>query len=101
MNIEKWGLVLGSALNGYQAPELQTFKIIGKVYGHEHFEDGTFVTTSAILKIEEGIAFTASGSKYKLGKVHPEYLLLYPNALDLLNGVKSNHWINSMDFAGK
>lgn len=39
--------------------------IIGVVYGHPHFEDGTLINTSKVLNIENGIAETLN-SLYKV-----------------------------------
>ena len=101
MRLEKWGIIYGSMLNGYQAPELQTYKISGIVYGHSYFEDGTLIATSSIMKIKDGVAFTRTGSQYKLGKVDAEYLELYPDAEKLLVGTQSNLGMRLLDIVDK
>ena len=44
-------------------------KITGNIMGHPKYKDGTVVTTSVVVKFEDGYAITQSGSKYKLGKI--------------------------------
>lgn len=47
--------------------------LIGDVYGREGWTDGLRLKTSAVVSVEEGIVTTLSGSKYKLGKMNPDY----------------------------
>lgn len=49
--------------------------IIGNIYGNPGWEPGTFLRTACILKIENGIATTTGGKKYRLGKMHPDYAM--------------------------
>lgn len=76
--LEKWGLIRSNGC--YDAPELQTFHLLGKVYNHPFFEDGATVKTSAVVKCKNGKVITESGSEYKLGKADPDYEKFYPNA---------------------
>lgn len=77
MPIQNWSLVFS---NPYNAPEIQTPSLHGKVFGHPKFEDGSNVTTSAVVGItEDGKIKTYSGSEYELGEVDPKYEELFPN----------------------
>lgn len=49
------------------------YSLGGMVFGRKGFEDGSKVMTSPIVSIEDGRAFTESGSVYLLGKMHPDY----------------------------
>lgn len=84
MRIENWSVVFNNTGNPYTAPELITSSIMGKVYNHPKYEDGHGIITSRIEKVENGILTTHSGSQYKLGKINPLYLEIYPDALNML-----------------
>lgn len=49
--------------------------IMGNIYGKKGWQPGTFVKTACILKIENGIAQTIGGRKYRLGNMHPDYAM--------------------------
>ena len=49
--------------------------IMGNIYGKPGWKAGTFVKTACVLKIENGIAITNGGRKYRLGKMHPDYAM--------------------------
>lgn len=69
----------------FKAPEQQyAIFLVGKVFGHSRFPDGTKISTSMIRKIENDIVFTESGSQYNLGDVDPNYEKEYPNAKERL-----------------
>lgn len=61
--------------NGYQAPETLRTVLQGIVYNHPRKADGTYVTTSHVVKIDprERTAVTASGTHYQLGEPNPNY----------------------------
>ena len=84
MKLERWAVIQGE-VDPYQPPELAKRYISGMVYGNIEFPEGYFVRTSELLFVEDGHAFTKSGSIYKLGDVHPDYEKRYPNALERLN----------------
>ncbi|PPD55572.1 MAG: hypothetical protein CTY12_00925 [Methylotenera sp.] len=52
----------------------------GEVYGSSEFAEGTNVTTSELVGRCGELVVTRSGSHYELGKPHPEYEQLFPNA---------------------
>lgn len=85
MRLENWGIIQ-SPSNPYEAPEMRKMQVTGDVYDHPNpkWDDGHGITTSNVVKIENGIAYTRSGSEYELGEVDPEYLKMFPNALDIL-----------------
>ena len=83
MRLENWCLVHGE-INPYLPPEMQTHVISGNVFGNPKFPGGKLITTSTIIKVENGIAYTQSGSEYELGKVDEQYGVLYPDALKRL-----------------
>ena len=70
----------------YIPPEASKRYLQGNVYGHCRKEDGTFVRTSSIKKInsKDRMIITSSGSIYKLGEIDPEYEKLYPGAEKML-----------------
>ena len=74
IKIENWQMVAN--FDPYKAFEMQTAHLQGNVYGHEEFDDGTFVTTSKIidLDIQNGRASTGSGSEYLLGQPNLEWM---------------------------
>tara|TARA_Y100000296_G_scaffold28962_1_gene33778 strand:+ start:757 stop:1053 length:297 start_codon:yes stop_codon:yes gene_type:complete len=72
VGIENWSIVEGNKLNPYQAPELQTIKIHGEVYGHPDFEDGKEVTTSTVIK-REGRFINTRNTRYHLGYPSMDY----------------------------
>ena len=77
--LESWSVIAGE-VSPYTAPELIRPKLHGKVYGHPRFTDGDEVTTSPFLRAEGEVIITASGTRYELGEVDPQYEKTYPNA---------------------
>ena len=53
--------------NPYKAPEAVCEWFSGFAYGHPRFEDGTFVTTTAMVK-GKGHRIDTRNTSYKLGK---------------------------------
>ncbi len=53
--------------------EVTEYSLGGEGYGREGFIDGSKIQTSMIINVKDGVAQTASGSKYELGKMHPDY----------------------------
>jgi hypothetical protein len=70
--LENWS-VDASTGNGYLAPELRRPFLIGEIYGHPKFADGSMVRTSIIVSTTGRLVSTASGSVYELGNAHPDY----------------------------
>lgn len=83
IRLKNWSIF--SEGNEYLAPELRSFRLQGKVYGHPKFNDGDPVHTSKIVKItDKGThkeVVTQSGSAYQLRKedVDPECEKQFPN----------------------
>lgn len=75
---------------GFQAPELGAFCLQGNAYGHPRFNDGSFVCTSRIIKVEDKGKYkevtTRSGSSYHCYKedVDPKAEEQFPNYYDRL-----------------
>lgn len=82
MRIEGWSLI--GEFDLYQAPELQSVKLVGHVYGHPNHYDGKLVMTSKVTGIVDEDIITYSGSRYALGAIDPEYSKRYPNAKERL-----------------
>jgi hypothetical protein len=72
ISIENWAMVY-SMDNPYKAPELQERYLAGTVYGHPNFKDGSFITTSYVVDINDKEVTTASGSLYLLGTPSEDY----------------------------
>jgi len=72
MEIKNWWVSRGRLIT--EGRVITGFCVSGHVYGHPKFEDGTFITTSPIEKInvQDVSVETATGSIYKLGKPVPE-----------------------------
>ena len=64
--------------NEFQAPELAVSVLMGNVYGHPSFPDGSFIHSSQIVEIEDmgdhKDVLTRSGSRYSVfpEDVHPD-----------------------------
>ncbi len=82
MRIEGWSLI--GDFDPYQAPELQSVKLLGHVYGHPNHHDGKLIMTSNVTGIVDDDIITYSDSRYVLGAIDPEYSKLYPNAKERL-----------------
>ena len=82
MRIEGWSLI--GDFDPYQAPELQSVKLLGHVYGHPNHHDGKLIMTSNVTGIVDDDIIIYSGSRYVLGAIDPEYSKLYPNAKERL-----------------
>ena len=96
VKIKNWSVIIKTT-NPYQTPELGIQCLMGQVYGHPRFEDGTEVTTSSIAGVEGDLIVTKSGMKYKLDMVNPEYERLYPNAKDrLLQSLRGNNMLKQV-----
>ena len=62
--------------DGFTAPELLTKHLEGAVFRHpksNRHPDGKYITTSSICGCEGRVVTTASGTKYKLGRVNRKY----------------------------
>ena len=64
----------------YTPPELIPKHLHGNVEGHPNFFEGEEVTTSPIVKVQDGKIHTRSGSVYELGSIDPGYEKVFPNA---------------------
>lgn len=71
--LEEWS-VCNRPADPYQAPELWSTILSGKVYGHSRFPDGTHIDTSLIVKAEGRIVHTYSGTQYELGIPEQKYV---------------------------
>lgn len=91
IRIKNWSVFLEGEDNKYLAPELHSYRLQGRVYGHPKFNDGDPVYTSEIVKItDKGThkeVMTKSGSVYELYKedVNPECEKQFPNYYNRLN----------------
>lgn len=78
--------------------EVVSMNIIGNVYNAIHYNNGTFLKTACIEKIENGIATTTAGRKYRLGKMHPDYKMfvncINTNKPVLFNYVFGTDWLS-------
>jgi len=84
MRIEEWAVVHPTP-DPHAAPETQTQRLGGKVFGHPRFKDGHRVTTSSIRgKNISGEVVTKSGSSYELGEIDPGYEKAFPDAKNRL-----------------
>lgn len=72
MRLENWSIEF--AVRAVYSPPESGFPVLtGDVYGRDGFPDGDRVTTSRLMKIENGEAWTVSGSHYTLGKPAERY----------------------------
>lgn len=72
MKLENWSLIF---TDFYQAPELQRHRLQGDVYDDPTGrEDGKFIITSYVDKIENNVVTTSSGRSYLLGEPALDYV---------------------------
>lgn len=71
MILQNWAVRMSG--DGYTAPELSYRCLSGQVYDCPKHEDGAWIVSSRIVKIEGKTITTSTGSVYELGEVHPEY----------------------------
>jgi hypothetical protein len=74
IRLENWSVGAMPPKNAYEAPELHRWHLHGRTFGHPRYEDGVFVATSAIEKIDGSTITTESGSVYILGEPAKEYV---------------------------
>lgn len=76
VRLEKWAVVWLAATNEcYAPPESRELGLAGFATGHPEFDDGTFVTSSAIVHVSGRTIRTESGRVYELfGDPDPAYL---------------------------
>lgn len=80
IRIENWCIVSGKQ-SPYQAPELATSHLCGRVFNHHLFADGSIVTTSSIIGIDsDDRIITKSGHSYELGAIETQYESQFPDA---------------------
>jgi hypothetical protein len=72
--LEEWSIV-SIPSNPFQAPELWSKRLSGKVYDDDRFEEGSIVTTSRLveLNLKSGYALTKN-TRYELGSPSDEYI---------------------------
>ncbi len=71
--IENWFIAINQE-NPYIAPELCPKFIKGNIYNHEIVEDGTFIKTDVLEKVDlESKTATTKKDIYHLGKVEENY----------------------------
>lgn len=77
--------------NEFQAPELGVRVLMGNVYGHSHFIDGSYIHSSRIVGIEDmgdhKDVLTRSGSRYSVfpEDVHPDAEKTFPDYYNRLS----------------
>ena len=78
VTIENWSIVASNKLGPYQAPEMQQYALTGEAYGQPDFEDGKFITTSAIINsndLKHHAIVESHNTLYKLGEPSDSYIL--------------------------
>lgn len=60
--------------DGYTAPELRRMVLIGEVYGHPKYKDGSMIKTSVVITSEGRTIQTKSGTYYRLDEPSQMYL---------------------------
>lgn len=80
--IENWSLCFAND-SVYLAPELRVICVQGTSYNHPSIPDGDWIRTSGIVAYNESLDLftTETGSSYRLGKIDPQYEILFPDAL--------------------
>jgi hypothetical protein len=92
--VKNWALITEN--NPYRAPELNSVRLCGKVYGSKSFKDGSQIATSAVLRMieEQGIIVVETmNSKYIIskGEALKEHKDKMGNVWEkLLNSINSN-----------
>lgn len=87
IRIEQWAIIRNG--DQWTAPELITASLTGYVYGHPRHADGTFVHSSAISEIKDGVCKTQN-TVYELGCPSPEYAKAYPQVFDVTRCIASS-----------
>lgn len=71
MRLTNW-FAAGGLSQNHISPELRKYHLLGNVYGHPDFKDGTLIITSKIVKINDKgnckEVITENGSVYELHK---------------------------------
>jgi len=70
--LEEW--FLNWLRDTYDAPERMEKTLVGNVFGHPKFEDGSKIETSPIREIDGKRIHTQNGDVYLLGEIKPDYL---------------------------
>lgn len=73
VRLKNWCMT--SNQNGYMAPEFIRYQLVGEVYGHQRFDDGTQITTSSIIDITDC-------KTYKIVKTMNTEYVVYPNEVN-------------------
>lgn len=72
--LKNWSICSSEGLASFISPELSRYYLRGNVYNHPRFTDGTLVSTSFIIDMEDKenykMVTTYSGSKYILHKAN-------------------------------
>ena len=72
----------------FQAPELASFCLVGRVYGHANCYEGELVRTTALTHKrtvgDKTYAVTVSGTHYELGEPEAGYEKAYPGSKERL-----------------
>lgn len=83
--IENWAIV---STNPYQAPEVSSKKLSGKIYGDERFLDGSQIITSALVDVDiQNKTAKTQNTEYELGAVSEEYENYCKNNNIILGGI--------------
>lgn len=80
IQLEDWCVV---PVRPYAAPE-EGARLNGIAHNHPKFDDGDRITTSVVMDYdgETGVFTVASGKRYRLGEVSPDYEREFPDAAE-------------------
>lgn len=80
--IENWSTYQDNT-NEYLAPELRPVILQGNIYHDSRFNDGSFISTSRLIKIDIKNNFAKTNhTEYVLGEPDAEFKKLYPYRFD-------------------
>ena len=71
--IEDWSLTVAKEKDPYTAPEMSGRSLYGRVTGHPHHKEGSYVTTSTVLA-SFGSTVETHNTIYKLGEMSEGYM---------------------------
>lgn len=72
VKIHRWSLVCDDA---FKAPEINTQRLTGRVYGHPNFKNGCRITTTKVINLSlTDKKVTTRNTTYILGTPDPKFL---------------------------
>lgn len=71
--VHNWSICCDGPQVDFTSPEMLAIKLQGTVYGHPSIRDGQSMVSSKIVEIKARKVWTQSGTKYRLGRIDPEY----------------------------